>query len=75
MHSLSIKNRLIISILIAVVVSTSVVAFVAQLKSRELLLNRLENSELPNLVQRVGEAINGEISQMKALTKACRCLY
>ena len=70
MHSLSIKNRLVISILIAVVVSTSVVAFVAQLKSRELLLDRLENSELPNLVQRVGESVNGEISQMKALTKS-----
>jgi len=70
MHSLSIKNRLVISILIAVVVSTSVVAFVAQSKSRELLLDRLENSELPNLVQRVGESVNGEISQMKALTKA-----
>jgi methyl-accepting chemotaxis protein len=70
MYSLSIKNRLIISILIAVVVSTSVVAFVAQLKSRELLLNRLENSELPNLVQRVGESINGDISQMKAIAKA-----
>jgi len=70
MHSLSIKNRLVISILIAVVVSTSVIAFVAQSKSRELLLSRLESSELPNLVQRVGESINGEITQMKALAKA-----
>ena len=70
MHSLSIKNRLVISILVAVVVSTSVIAFVAQSKSRELLLSRLESSELPNLVQRVGESINGEITQMKALAKA-----
>jgi len=70
MNSLSIKNRLVISILIAVVVSTSVIAIVAQFKSRELLLDRLERSELPNLVQRVGEAVNGEISEMKALTRA-----
>lgn len=70
MRSLSIKNRLILTILLAVIVSTSVIAFVAQMKSRDQLLNRLENSELPNLVQRVEEAVNGEISQMKALTKA-----
>ena len=69
MHSLSIKNRLIASILIAVIISTSVIAFVAQLKSRELLIERLETSELPNLVQRVGEAVNSEISQMKVLAK------
>lgn len=70
MHSLSIKNRLILTILLAVVVSTSVIAFVAQMKSRELLLNRLENSELPNLVKRVSQAVDSEISEMKAITIA-----
>jgi len=70
MRSLSIKNRLILTILFAVVVSTSVIAFVAQMKSRELLLSRLENSELPNLVKRVSQSVDGEISEMKAITMA-----
>jgi len=70
MRSLSIKNRIILSILLVVVVSTSVIAFVAQYKSHELLLNRLQNSELPNLVQRVSQTVDGEIAEMKAITKS-----
>ncbi|WP_137297911.1 methyl-accepting chemotaxis protein [Psychromonas sp. SP041] len=70
MRSLSIKNRLILSILLAVFVSTSVISVVSQMKSRELLLSRLENSELPNLVQRVSQTVDGEIAEMKAITKA-----
>ena len=70
MRSLSIKNRLILSILLTVFVSTGIIAFVSQMKSRELLLSRLENSELPNLVQRVSQTVDGEISEMKAITKA-----
>ncbi|MEG3753350.1 methyl-accepting chemotaxis protein [Psychromonas arctica] len=70
MRSLSIKNRIILSILLVVVVSTSVIAFVAQHKSHEFLLNRLQNSELPNLVQRVSQTVDGEIAEMKAITKS-----
>ena len=70
MKSLSIKNRLILSILLTVFVSTGVIAVVSQMKSRELLLSRLENSELPNLVQRVSQTVDGEVSEMKAITKA-----
>jgi len=40
------------------------------MKSRELLLSRLEKSELPNLVQRVSQTVDGEIAEMKAITKA-----
>ncbi|RBW43407.1 methyl-accepting chemotaxis protein [Psychromonas sp. B3M02] len=70
MRSLSIKNRIILSILVVVIVSTSVIALVAQLKSRELLLNRLQHSELPNLVQRVSQTVDAEIAEMKAITKS-----
>ena len=70
MSSLSIKNRIILSILLVVVVSTSVIAFVAQMKSRELLLNRLQNSELPNLVQRVSQTVDSQIAEMRAITKS-----
>ena len=69
MRAISIKNRIIFTILFAVVVSTSVIAYVAQTKSRSLLISRLEKSELPNLVQRVGQAVDGEISEMMAITK------
>jgi len=70
MNSLSIKNRLVLSILLTVFVSTGIVTVVSQIKSRELLLSRLENSELPNLVQRVSQTVDAEIADMLAITKA-----
>ncbi|GGI82246.1 methyl-accepting chemotaxis protein [Shewanella gelidii] len=68
--ALSIKNRLVLAMLLAVVVSTSVVALVGHTKSKELLVDRLQQSDLPNLVQRVRNAVNGEISEMQVLTQS-----
>ena len=66
---LSIKNRLLISMFVAVFLSTSIVALVGQSKTRELLASRLESSELPNLIQRIRNALDGEINEMFVLTR------
>jgi len=68
MKSLSLRSRLIITMLIIVVVSISIVAYISQSRTQEILITRLENSELPNLVQRIEQSINSEMKQMKAVT-------
>ncbi len=68
-NSLSIQYRLVIAMLIAVVVSTSVVGIVGHSKAKDLLVSRFQQSDLPNLLQRVRNAVDGEISNMKVLTK------
>lgn len=69
LNSLSIQYRLVIAMLIAVVISTSVVGFVGHSKAKELLVSRLQQSDLPNLLQGVRNAVDGDISKMKVLTK------
>ncbi|MFQ3230690.1 methyl-accepting chemotaxis protein [Reinekea sp.] len=68
--TLSIKNRLIISMFVAVLLSTTIVALVGQAKTRELLASRLETSELPNLIQRIRNAVDSEIREMFVLTQS-----
>ena len=66
---ISIQYRLVIAMLVAVVISTSIVGIVGHSKAKELLVSRLQQSDLPNLLQRVRNAVDGDISQMKVLTK------
>ncbi|MCG6201179.1 methyl-accepting chemotaxis protein [Psychromonas antarctica] len=68
--TLSIRSKLVIAMLMAVIISTSIVGFVGHSKAKELLISRLQQSDLPNLLQRVRNAVDGNISEMKALTKA-----
>ncbi|WP_028866140.1 methyl-accepting chemotaxis protein [Psychromonas aquimarina] len=69
LNSLSIQNRLVIAMLTAVIISTSVVGFVGHSKAKDLLVSRLQQSDLPNLLQRVRNAVDGDISKMKVLTQ------
>lgn len=68
--NLSIKNRLVFAMLMAVIVSTSVVAYVSQTKAKELLVTRLEQSDLPNLVLRIRNAVDGEILRMEVVAQS-----
>ncbi|MDG3088326.1 methyl-accepting chemotaxis protein [Vibrio hannami] len=70
LSSLSIKNRIMIAMLLAVLVSSSIITYVGQRNAKSHLLDRLEHSELPNLVQRVRNSVNSEIQQMKVVTRA-----
>jgi len=68
--TLSIRFKLIIAMLMAVIVSTSIVSYIGYSKSKELLVSRLQQSDLPNLLQRIRNSVDGNISEMKVLTKA-----
>lgn len=46
------------------------VGIVGHSKAKDLLVSRLQQSDLPNLLQRVRNAVDGDISQMKVLTKS-----
>jgi len=70
MNSISIRNKLTMAILVTVITSIGIVAYVAQSKTQEMLLSRLQTSELPNLVKRIEESVSAEISQMKALANS-----
>jgi methyl-accepting chemotaxis protein len=70
LNTLSIRSKLVIAMLMAVIISTSIVGYVGQSKAKELLISRLQQSDLPNLLLRVRNAVNGEISEMKVLTKS-----
>lgn len=54
----------------ATIIPASIVGFVGNLKNKQLLTERLEQSDLPNLLQRVRNAVDGEISEMKVLSRS-----
>lgn len=68
--NLSIRRRLTIALLCAVLISTGLVAYVSQDKSKSLLISRLQKSELPHLVQLVRNSVDGEILRMQAITRS-----
>ena len=69
-NRISMRNTLVIAMLTAVLISTCIVGFVGHSKAKELLVSRLQQSDLPNLLQRVRNAVDGDILQMKVLTKS-----
>lgn len=69
LESFSIQKKLVIALLTAVIISTSVVGFIGHSKAKELLVSRLQQSDLPNLLLQVRNAVEGDISQMKVLSR------
>ena len=68
-NSLTIQKRLLIMLLVAVVVSTTVVAWIGSNGARTVLAERLQETDLPNLVLRIRNALDKEINQMKTVTR------
>ena len=56
--------------LLAVMASTSIVAYVGQTSAKNVLSTRLEQSDMPNLLQRIRNSIDGEINQMRVMTQS-----
>jgi methyl-accepting chemotaxis protein len=54
--------------LIAITVSISIIAYSGYSNTQKILIDRLQTSELPNLVQRIEQSISSEIKEMKVLT-------
>ena len=69
LNTLSIRSKLVFAMLMAVIISTTIVGYVGHSKAKELLISRLQQSDLPNLLYGVRNSIGGEISEMKALAK------
>ena len=61
--NLSIRAKLVIAMLMAVIISTSIVGYIGYSKSKELLVSHLQQSDLPNLLQRIRNAVGDNISE------------
>ncbi|MDO6765184.1 methyl-accepting chemotaxis protein [Agarivorans sp. 1_MG-2023] len=68
--TLSIKNRMITTMLLAIIASTAIVAYVGQSTSRNLMVTRLEQLDLPNLVQKIRNSIDSEIVSMEMIARS-----
>lgn len=66
----SIKKRLIVTMFLGILTSSVFVASVSQYKSRELLVSRLEQSNLPNIVKKIRNTITYEILSMETLARS-----
>lgn len=60
--SMSIKHKFALALISAVVLSTLIIGAISQLQSRALLTDRIENVELPNILQRIRNQIDKDIS-------------
>ncbi len=67
---LPIQTKITLTLIGAIIISTSIVSFVGYDKAQSIMIERLEKSELPNLLQRARNALDGEVSKMKSLTKS-----
>ncbi|WP_210559487.1 methyl-accepting chemotaxis protein [Psychrosphaera aestuarii] len=67
--SLPIQTKITLTLIGAIIISTSIVSYVGHSKAQSIMLERMETSELPNLVQRVRNAIDGETAKMKTITR------
>lgn len=64
-RSLSIKKKFSYALVFAVLVSTVLVGTISQWQSRALVTERLETVELPNMLQRIRNEVDKEISVLE----------
>lgn len=65
-NSLTIKQKLIFAMVLAVLASTALVGFISQNQARTVVENRLLNSELPATLMQIRNAIDKEVSQLQS---------
>lgn len=63
----SIKQKLIIALLIAVLASTILVSSVSQWIARDLVTTNMRTAQLPSMVHQLGNRVDKEVSVMKAV--------
>ncbi|MCU7553363.1 methyl-accepting chemotaxis protein [Alteromonas sp. ASW11-19] len=66
-RSLSIKQKLISALIVAVIASTVLVGSISQWIARDLITENLEEMQLPAMVKQVGNRIDKEVSVMKTV--------
>jgi methyl-accepting chemotaxis protein len=67
---LPIQTKITLTLIGAIIISTSMVSYVGYHKAQSIMIERLETSDLPNLLQRARNAVEGEVKTMKSLTKS-----
>ncbi|MDA8621485.1 methyl-accepting chemotaxis protein [Psychrosphaera sp.] len=67
--SLPIQTKITLTLIGAIIISTSIVSYVGHSKAQSIMLERMENSELPNVVQRIRDKVEGETASMKSITR------
>ncbi len=65
--SLSIKQKLLFALIIAVLASTVLVGSISQWIARDLITENLETMQLPAMVQQVGNRVDKEVSVMQTV--------
>lgn len=70
MPNYSIRTRIMLSVLIAVIISSCIVSYAGYLNSREVVVKRLNNTEMPTLVKSIRNSINNEINEMKIVARS-----
>lgn len=67
LSSLSIKQKLLFALIIAVLASTVLVGTISQWIARDLITENLETMQLPAMVQQVGNRVDKEVSVMQTV--------
>lgn len=70
MPNYSIRTRIMLSVLIAVIISSCIVSYAAYLNSRDVVVKRLNHTEMPTLVKSIRNSINNEINEMKIVARS-----
>ncbi|QJR80613.1 methyl-accepting chemotaxis protein [Alteromonas pelagimontana] len=66
----SIKQKLIIALIVAVLASTILVGTISQWIARDLLHNSVQDAQLPNMVKQVANRVDKEVSVMKTVAQS-----
>lgn len=64
--NLTIKQKLVLGIVIAVLTSTLLVGYIAQSKSYEVVEDRLVNVELPSMVMQIRNEVDKQVTQLSS---------
>ncbi|MBF9002056.1 MULTISPECIES: methyl-accepting chemotaxis protein [Vibrio] len=64
LHKISIKQKVIIGIALAVLASTMVVGLIAQRQTHDVLRHRLVDVELPSLLGQISHRVDSQVSQL-----------
>lgn len=69
LSALSLKRKLTLALLVAVISSNLLIGMISQWSSRNMVSNRLTNVELPNILWQIRNQIDKEISVLQHATK------
>lgn len=67
--TLSIRHKISLTLMFAVIASASIVAFISQNSARDVIAERMQQRELPNVLMRIRNQIDTELSTMQGITQ------